>query len=779
MKKIISLAIVLSAILMSFTEIYASPPEDGLILSWDCNEAKGRTVKDSSMYRINGILNNVGWETDEDGKYLKFSYDDVGRINFGSRVTDSLARAKGLTFAAWLKLPEDTSSRRYRFFGTYMGGVVGSEIYYWPNQNAVTVGLRSCPQDPWLSNTYNVKLSGDWVHIAVSVSYMDKYCCLYINGCEVAPKSASERMEFKRNFYDGVMTTKADYIGGDGAASMEGLMDEVRVYRRALTKNEIKMLSATKETVTSQELIDAEKEWEKKKVLNGIMPNYVIMHTGKGHYLKNNCISVTDKNYIIKPYNEEGDVFVPLKAVAEAFDYTIKNEKSNVFLYRGNKRKKPVSAVVYKDGAEYISAEDAEKLFGVKAWVSENGLIAFGKKNLDIVADEATIGQIEAFFDDELYPEPFRNHSETRVVVAHEPKETAQYIGSPSLIRLDEKTLLASHDFFGSAIQSYAERVYRSDDNGKTWKQTAELTDIYWATMFESGGSIYMLGATKPGGSIVIRRSSDGGYNWTDSTDSRTGLLFEGEDKLKAWYHAGSSPVLKANGRVYKGFENSCTPESNWRHKYAFVISAPENSDLLNADNWTMSEQLMLDQSLLPSDWVTNDTIWIEGNAVASKEGKIYNIMRLETAPTVNKAAIISMSDDGSKAEFDYKTGFIDFPGGMSLFNIDYDPVTQRYISLVNNVTDAQTNPNQRNVLQLSYSEDLIHWKIAETILIDDFSGLSWENSMAKIGFQYVDWIFDGDDILMLVREATGDHTYHNANYLTLYRIKDYKKYID
>src|SRR5262249_29292028 len=50
----------------------------------------------------------------------------------------------------------------------------------------------------------------------------------------------------------------------------------------------------------------------------------------------------------------------------------------------------------------------------------------------------------------------------------------------------------------------------------------------------------------------------------------------------------------------------------------------------------------------------------------------------------------------------------------------------------------------------------------------------------AHHGFHYVDWVFDGDDIVFVSRTAFDDanggaHTYHDANYLTFHRIERFR----
>ena len=68
-------------------------------------------------------------------------------------------------------------------------------------------------------------------------------------------------------------------------------------------------------------------------------------------------------------------------------------------------------------------------------------------------------------------------------------------------------------------------------------------------------------------------------------------------------------------------------------------------------------------------------------------------------------------------------------------------------------------------------SDDLYNWRVAEDLL--DYSA---EDSK-RIGFQYVDFLFDGDDLVYLCRTAiNGANDFHNSNYITFHRIKNFRK---
>ena len=77
-----------------------------------------------------------------------------------------------------------------------------------------------------------------------------------------------------------------------------------------------------------------------------------------------------------------------------------------------------------------------------------------------------------------------------------------------------------------------------------------------------------------------------------------------------------------------------------------------------------------------------------------------------------------------------------------------------------------------RNTLVIKSSPDLKQWTVHKILL--------YHPDVIKHGFQYVDWQFDGRDIIYLSRTAYDDkfggaNNYHDANYLTFHRIKNYK----
>jgi len=366
--------------------------------------------------------------------------------------------------------------------------------------------------------------------------------------------------------------------------------------------------------------------------------------------------------------------------------------------------------------------------------------------------------------------------------VKYQPELAKTFLGSPSILRLPDGVLLASHDYFGlrggsprnHESEESLTSIYRSEDDGVSWVNVNHIMNCFWSNLFLHKGSVYNLGASQQYGSIVIRRSDDGGFTWTHPKDEKTGLLFKGGTYHDAPnYHCAPMPVLEHNGRLYRAFED-CTEPVNKRIFDSLVISVAVDADLLDASNWTMSNNLSLDLDTIPSEWGQADTTeWIEGNIVVGPDGELCNILRL-SRPLIDHAAIVKIHDDGKRVSFDPATGFIDFPGGGTKFTIRQDPQTGLYLSLVNNNTDPNFH-SQRNVLSLSVSEDLINWRLVKTLMTDD-TGLSPEDSIRLTGFQYVDWQFDGDDIIYLVRAAyRGAVRFHDSNRILYCKQKDFR----
>ena len=162
---------------------------------------------------------------------------------------------------------------------------------------------------------------------------------------------------------------------------------------------------------------------------------------------------------------------------------------------------------------------------------------------------------------------------------------------------------------------------------------------------------------------------------------------------------------------------------------------------------------------------------------VVSPEGTVVDILRTNNqnkncegfGDKDEPAAIVHVSADGKTLSHDVSLDRVSFPGGGAKFTIKRDPVTSTYFALIN----PQNSPDlYRNVLSLSTSSDLARWRIVRELIRHP--------DPEYHAFQYVDWDFDGDDIVYASRTAYDDglggaHRAHDANFLTFGRVAAFR----
>jgi hypothetical protein len=355
-------------------------------------------------------------------------------------------------------------------------------------------------------------------------------------------------------------------------------------------------------------------------------------------------------------------------------------------------------------------------------------------------------------------------------VITHQPAGSEIYLGSPGIAVLPDGTYLAKCDEFGpksTENRRAVTRVYRSTDRGVTWSAAARVSPMYWASIFAHDHAVYLLGNAKQNGGIVIMRSTDGGSTWTSPDDSKSGLLFEGH------FHCAPTPVITHNGRIWRAMEDTDGGGGWGRHFRAHVLSVDANTGLLDARNWVLSQSLAPDFNWLDGKFGG----WLEGNVVPTPAGGLVNLMRVHHLPEGGIAAMLHVSADGRSLSFNPATDFVDFPGGAKKFQIRWDAVAKCYWALANWVPRSEAgraNADRiRNTLALLRSPDLRRWEVRCALL--------HHADQSQHGFQYPDWLIDGDDLIAGVRTAYDDglggaHNQHDANFLTFHRWKNFRQ---
>jgi len=355
------------------------------------------------------------------------------------------------------------------------------------------------------------------------------------------------------------------------------------------------------------------------------------------------------------------------------------------------------------------------------------------------------------------------------VVIHHTPAHTEKYVGCPSICILPNGTYVASHSHFGPGASNTDSFVYSSADRGDTWQAIAEIQGQIWSSLFFHDGSLYIMGTNhcngyggRLNGGMVVRRSEDGGSSWTTPTDEHCGLLSDADG-----FHTAPVPVLHHAGRLWRAMEYA--PQRKRLFWRAFMLSIADDADLLDRGNWVMSEMI---------DPTGYEIQWTEGNALVDRNGSVIDLLRVnyhdalytEAAGYIDRAAIVHVSEDGRYLTHHPDYDVITMPGGGTKFTVRFDPESDRYWALVNKQLDPEAI---RNRLHLVSTADLQRWTTQRLLL----SHPDTEHH----AFQYVDWAFDGEDIVYVSRTAHDDeeggaHNFHDVNYLTFHRVKSFRK---
>ena len=338
---------------------------------------------------------------------------------------------------------------------------------------------------------------------------------------------------------------------------------------------------------------------------------------------------------------------------------------------------------------------------------------------------------------------------------------SGRYLCSPSLVRHPDGFLLASMDLFASGHPQNLTLIFRSDDDGQTWHYVSELMPCFWGKLFVHRGDLYMLACSTEYGDLLIGKSTDGGKSFTPPVALLRGSNGKnGNDGV----HKNPQNILHHNGRLYATMEWGAWANKEFCHA-AMVASCDENADLLDPASWHFTEPTRFAHFAPELQSLPACTMTIEGTPVAAPDGRLLNVMRFGM---FGKALAYEISPDDPDAPLTYSR-LIDFPANFSKFMIKFDPVSRQYYSVATRLY-AEDKPTARNLLSLLRSADLKQWEVVCDLM--DFR----HESAGEVGFQYVDFEFEGEDIIYLCRTAINRaHNFHDSNYSTFHRIKGFR----
>ena len=320
-------------------------------------------------------------------------------------------------------------------------------------------------------------------------------------------------------------------------------------------------------------------------------------------------------------------------------------------------------------------------------------------------------------------------------------------------------------------------RIYVSDDNGFTWRETGRLPMLH-ARVFTAGNAMYALGH---GGDLLIARSDDNGETWGEAVCL---------DNSPFWHQSAGS-YERLNGKIYITLE--MTPRTDifaGGGGDPILMCAKETDDLTKRENWTFSNRLRYAEtaSRYPVPGNGKFTNWLESSVVLQRNpdsifsGELLIYLRVQH-PEFPDTAILLRGREHADGSLTVETisdqlFYIPFPGGFMKFHILWDEPSKRYWliasrSRVTTFMKAETTPrdilwfNERRKLELFYSENGFDWCSAGVVAYGETELESRH---------YASIVITGDDMLVLSRSGDKEAVNtHDTDMITLHRIKNFR----
>jgi len=246
---VFSMLIILSCILFSFATHAVGKTDPSLVGYWPFNEKTGKKAEDASGNGNDGkLIDGPKWVEGKFGSALEFgggSYVEVAD-------NPSLDLINSATLMAWFKLTDKLTNT------SRMMSKNNSIFVIFDFSNKSSLDFLVKPDNDFVESKIVDWKQGNWYHFAGS--FARGKMNIYING----------QLEGEKENAAGIAPSDLDlWIGADDwkmpASSFPGIIDEVRIYNKALTEGKIKKLMTTPMAV-SKTLDKLPVTWSRLKI---------------------------------------------------------------------------------------------------------------------------------------------------------------------------------------------------------------------------------------------------------------------------------------------------------------------------------------------------------------------------------------------------------------------------------------------------------------------------------------------------------------------------------
>jgi len=331
---------------------------------------------------------------------------------------------------------------------------------------------------------------------------------------------------------------------------------------------------------------------------------------------------------------------------------------------------------------------------------------------------------------------------------------SGKFLGSPSIVRTKSGRLIASMDVFLSFKPQNLTLTFCSDDDGKTWRYLNDIYRFFWSTLFYYKDVLYIMGVTTEYGDLRIACSHDEGETWSEAKTIFYGSNFS---CIYGGIHRPPMQIVPYKGRLYTTTEYGC-----WEYgsHLPAILSIDEDADLMNPENWSMSEVLPFEGKWAEKSGKQGDTI--EGNVVCAPDGNLYSFMRYRVGEMLKLR--VNTENPDAMPEF---VDIVEAPVSNAMFRLL--KTGDKYLLITNRRTEESSKHEcwtYRNVLSVFESYDLENFIFVKDIF--NFEHIHPE----KVGFQYPNFLLENGKVSLMVRSAFNEpDNAHNSNYMLFCRI--------
>jgi hypothetical protein len=207
----------------------------GLVAHYTFDEGAGTVLHDHSSHENHGQVHGATYVESPWGHALRFDGQD-DYVNLGT--SPSLDVTGDLTIEAWLKTDSRHAPTKHRLIVGSSAGLTIQRNFNWRIDHHNQLRLEWGDRRDWAALAHEPSfLDGSWRYLAVVVESPER-CYLFVDGRLVAHKPVDVPIEATH--------TGEVHIGGWSHGFLQGDVDELRIYNRALSTREIWLHAAGK-----------------------------------------------------------------------------------------------------------------------------------------------------------------------------------------------------------------------------------------------------------------------------------------------------------------------------------------------------------------------------------------------------------------------------------------------------------------------------------------------------------------------------------------------------